>query len=274
MHKTCSPLIKLALAVVGLALISLVSTSACAQTIMTAPNPCGNGQIPVWTTPGQYLCYTLAQYTAQAPGTLNIACPNGGAYNTTLGVWECNNGPSPAFAQLYLNCLNVLGPTGVCDPAGLGTSLVANFLPGTSELARVTAAVELVSNRNAGWSTLCAVWAVTEPGSLQDWQQLIMDASCTLLGLFGGSVTPPTIQLFTPQISGLQVEINGVTLPSTPGATITGIVWNWGDGALTTSWFLASHTYARSGTYSVTATATDSNGLTQSATTSVTVSGS
>ena len=80
----------------------------------------------------------------------------------------------------------------------------------------------------------------------------------------------PTITLFKPNINGLSVSINGVTLPTVTGASITGIVWNWGDGHKITGWFPQSHTYSQAGTYNVDVISTDSNGRSQSA--SITVS--
>ncbi|MGA2077913.1 MAG: PKD domain-containing protein [Terriglobia bacterium] len=265
-------LLKFAMAVTVIAILCASRVGA-AETISSLPNPCSAADIPVWTSPGQYSCYTLAQYNAAPAGSLNVACPNGGAYNASVGIWECNNGPSPVISQQYLSCISLLGPIGVCDPIGFGTSLISNFLPGVSEASKVIAAVELVENHTASWATVCATWSLAEPDSLEDWEQLIMDATCPLLEWLGGSWTSPTIQLFAPQVSGLQVTVNGVTEPTTKGATIVSISWNFGDGSpITPHWFPVSYTYAKSGTYSVTATSTDSNGLTQSATTSVTVS--
>ena len=84
----------------------------------------------------------------------------------------------------------------------------------------------------------------------------------------------PTVNLFTPNISGLSAYINGVTLPTVAGAVITGIVWNWGDNSpAMTGWFPEAHTYNQNGTYTITVTSTDSNGQSQSASTTVTVNG-
>src|SRR5256712_10567654 len=83
--------------------------------------------------------------------------------------------------------------------------------------------------------------------------------------------TPPTVNLQTPSVSGMSVTINGVARPTTTGANITKIDWHWGDNQATTGWFPQNHTYLQNGNYTVIATATDNNGLTGSATTSVTV---
>src|SRR2546428_5970951 len=84
--------------------------------------------------------------------------------------------------------------------------------------------------------------------------------------------TPPTVNLQTPSVSGMSVTINGVARPTTTGANITKIDWHWGDNQATTGWFPQNHTYLQNGNYTVIATATDNNGLTGSATTSVTIS--
>jgi hypothetical protein len=75
----------------------------------------------------------------------------------------------------------------------------------------------------------------------------------------------PTINIWITNIGGLCVSINGVTLPTAPGAVITGVVWNWGDGQTMVGWMLETHTYSKPGNYKITATATDSNGQSQMA---------
>ena len=46
---------------------------------------------------------------------------------------------------------------------------------------------------------------------------------------------------------------------STNGATITSVVWDWGDNTATSNKIYAAHQYAFTGSYNVTLTATDSN---------------
>ncbi|MEM4204267.1 MAG: PKD domain-containing protein, partial [Candidatus Methanomethylicaceae archaeon] len=84
---------------------------------------------------------------------------------------------------------------------------------------------------------------------------------------------PPSLTLFEPEIRGLTVTINGVTMPGTPGATITRIQWDWGDGYREDHWFAASHTYSRPGTYTITVTAFQSDGLSITKTITVTLVG-
>jgi len=65
----------------------------------------------------------------------------------------------------------------------------------------------------------------------------------------GGSTTG-TITLFSPQINGLDVSINGVATDNP-----SQIQWDWGDGNTSISYFPATHTYSSAGTYNITATA-------------------
>jgi hypothetical protein len=81
--------------------------------------------------------------------------------------------------------------------------------------------------------------------------------------------TPPTISLSTPVVNGMSVSINGGTVATMPTVSIVSISWNWGDGTTSSSFFPGLHTYAAAGTYTVTATATDSNGLSASVSTTV-----
>jgi len=72
---------------------------------------------------------------------------------------------------------------------------------------------------------------------------------------------PPSLTLYGPEINGLTVRVNGVATPGYQGATVTRIYWDWGDGSSENAWFPASHTYPSGGTYSITATCYQSDGL-------------
>ena len=75
------------------------------------------------------------------------------------------------------------------------------------------------------------------------------------------SSLPPKITLGEPFINGLNVTLNGVTLPGMHGAAVSRIHWDWGDGTSGDNWFPASHTYDRIGSYIVTVTSYQSDGL-------------
>lgn len=86
--------------------------------------------------------------------------------------------------------------------------------------------------------------------------------------------TPPTIRLFQPQANGTNITINGEARATTTGADISSISWSFGDGtSAPNATFPVVHNYPHSGAFSLTAVATDSFGLTQSAQTTVTVGG-
>ncbi|MEM2045421.1 MAG: PKD domain-containing protein [Candidatus Bathyarchaeia archaeon] len=87
----------------------------------------------------------------------------------------------------------------------------------------------------------------------------------------GGAQQPPILTLSDPEIQGLTVTVNGVAMPGTPGATITRIHWDWGDGYREDRGFAASHTYSSPGTYTLTVTAFQSDGLSTSKTKTITV---
>jgi len=84
---------------------------------------------------------------------------------------------------------------------------------------------------------------------------------------------PPNLDLSTPEVDGLRVRVNGVTTPGTPSATVDRIRWDWGDGHSEDYWFPASHTYGSGGTYQITATAYQSDGLSSTKSVTVVVSG-
>jgi PKD repeat protein len=81
----------------------------------------------------------------------------------------------------------------------------------------------------------------------------------------------PVITLYDPQVSGLTVTVNGVASPGYSGASITRIHWDWGDNSGEDHWFPASHKYSKSGTYTVTVTVYQSDGLSASKTITVKV---
>ena len=72
---------------------------------------------------------------------------------------------------------------------------------------------------------------------------------------------PPILTLYDPQIDGLTVIINGIAAPGYKGAKITRIHWDWGDGFSEDRPFPATHTYSKPGTYTITVTAYQSDGL-------------
>lgn len=79
-------------------------------------------------------------------------------------------------------------------------------------------------------------------------------------------------------VSELSIPIMGAWVPfnasgsTDPDGTITSYEWDWGDGSSeVVGTFLAEHTFAMFGTYTVTLTVTDSDGLTSESTASIDV---
>ncbi len=75
---------------------------------------------------------------------------------------------------------------------------------------------------------------------------------------------------FTHSATALVVDVNG-SASSDPDGTIAAYSWNWGDGTAAGTGATASHSYQAAGTYQITLTVTDNEGLTSTATQSVTV---
>jgi|GEM_PF-3205641 WD40 repeat protein len=89
---------------------------------------------------------------------------------------------------------------------------------------------------------------------------LLRDSKIYFFGL-SREATPPILTLYDPQIAGLTVSINGVAAPGYKDAKITRIHVDWGDGFSQDHSFPASHTYSKPGTYTITVTAYQSDGL-------------
>lgn len=101
----------------------------------------------------------------------------------------------------------------------------------------------------------------------------VLLATCVLLAL-AAAVMPAhadELVLGNPEYSECgNVSING-SVSTDPAAF--GLVWDWGDGSKTTSWFPAGHRYAANGTFTVTVTAAACNTLTRTTTAQISNAG-
>jgi PKD repeat protein len=67
------------------------------------------------------------------------------------------------------------------------------------------------------------------------------------------------------------VEINGAATPGVSGTTITKTHWEWGDGNQEDHGFPASHVYSKDGTYTLAVTSYQSDGLSATKSTTITL---
>ncbi|SDO31354.1 PKD repeat-containing protein [Nakamurella panacisegetis] len=104
--------------------------------------------------------------------------------------------------------------------------------------------------------------------------------SLTVTDNWGGSATTTQsitvapnqapVAAFTSQASDLVVAVDGTQSVDADG-TVASYDWNWGDNSPNSAGATASHTYAQSGTYSITLTVTDNQQATGTVTHDVTV---
>ncbi len=80
---------------------------------------------------------------------------------------------------------------------------------------------------------------------------------------YGTAVQPlaPVLAIGDPLINGMTITVNGQTTPGTQGTTIDRIRWDWGDGSVEEHDFPAMHTYYESGSYQLTVSSHQSDGL-------------
>lgn len=90
--------------------------------------------------------------------------------------------------------------------------------------------------------------------------------------LLNGPPPPPPPPMFTYSVQGLEILVDA-SASYDPDGTIVQYLWSWGDGSPNSYGMMASHTYDGPGTYTVTLTTTDNDGLTGTTSHSVTISG-
>jgi PKD repeat protein len=140
---------------------------------------------------------------------------------------------------------------------------------GTLEVRVLPSAGSEASALNQGAPIRSARYAVTEgdPVDVPLQGLIAYPNSFTMQGLAGIPESGPTVQIKS-TVNRMVVSVNGTATPTTSGATITQVEWNWGDGSPSQiGWFPEAHTYSTAGNYTISVTATDSNGLPGSAST-------
>lgn len=132
---------------------------------------------------------------------------------------------------------------------------VATAIPGVGANHGFSAQISVTT---PGTHTLCATAnSVAAPALTKD------------LGCKSVTVTMPPVARFTTSVAALKVSVDGTASTDAQGP-IASYAWKFGDGAYGTG-ATATHTYAAAGTYSITLTATDSLGLTNTVAQAVTI---
>jgi hypothetical protein len=134
--------------------------------------------------------------------------------------------------------------------------------PGATRSATVSVTVPSTPGVYYLWFCTCAHYSMQQAVATYT-TPLTLPANIRIV-VSGVTPVPPSLTLFSPQISALTVTINGVTMPGSQGTTISRIHWDWGDGNSEDHWFPASHTYAGGGTYTISVTSHQSDGLSTS----------
>lgn len=103
----------------------------------------------------------------------------------------------------------------------------------------------------------------------------LVDASAAVAyALNAGGMNPPTAEIVVSANSvpfGTPVDFDGSNSSDTDGGNIVSYDWDLGDGNTSNQVAINDHVYAQAGSYEVTLTVTDNDGLSDSATTSVQV---
>jgi RHS repeat-associated protein len=201
---------------------------------------------------------TAGTYTV----TLTVTDGNGGT-GTVSHTVTILNGPTASFTEtptsgtvplvVNFNASGSTAPTG-----GTITGYSWDFGDGTTSTAENPSHTYTI----AGNYTVTLV--ITDSYGGTDMKTNMVSAA---------AIPPPTASFTaTPASTEIDHNVNFNSTASTPGsgATITGYMWDFGDGSTSTV-ANPSHAYAASGTYTVTLTVTDSDGQHSSMTQTVTI---
>jgi len=211
--------------------------------------------------------------------TLNASVANAVASGVVFGVAAgnstanaCNSSPSSEpsaitvgatdildrFASFsnFGSCVDILAPGVNITSAWMGSNTATNTISGTSMATPHVvgaAALYLQAHPTATASQVAA--ALT--GNATPSKITSVPAGTPNLLLYTGFIAPaPPVARFASSCATLGCAFDASTSTALPGATYG---WDFGD-ATTGSGVTASHTYAASGTYTVTLTVTDANG--------------
>jgi rhamnogalacturonyl hydrolase YesR len=177
-------------------------------------------------------------------------------------------GESTSFVFTVKNTGNILADYHVYFPDGSIFGYVSGTIslnPG--EYGEITLTGRAPSGTSPGTYAVDVYFEMAPHGGM--WQRTTVWGRIQVNILSVG--VPPIFTLSESQVSGLTVTVNGVANPGYEGASITRVHWDWGDGSKEDQWFPATHTYSSAGTYTITVTAYQSDGLSTTKTLSVKV---
>lgn len=188
----------------------------------------------------------------------------GGSSTITTNVFDINGNALPSAPVTFTTTAGTLEPTfGTTDANGIVTATLR-----TSTKATVTANV----GAQGGGATTPPTGGGTTPTAPTTGQasgSVTVDVAAAPAIV----ITPPT----TAPTSGLPSTFTiAITPAATNGSAIRNVIVNWGDGATQdlgapTGTVTVAHTYRSAGSYTITATATDTSGNVVTVATSVTV---
>jgi serine protease len=231
----------------------------------------------------RYAQYVILSPTGTHPDGFNTSSGNFCAWHD----WNGDLGVSSSYGDIAFHNMPYVSDMG----SSCGTSSVRDVRDGFSIVDGHEYA-ELITDQNpaGGWTATsgqenadeCA-WITSGQGA----QQLVTmgngsypmqstwsndtnrcDISHPIVGGSGGGALTASFSVST---SGLTANFTDSSSDTYSGATITGHSWNFGDGTSSTA-TNPSHTYAATGSYTVTETVTDSQGHSANTSKSVSVS--
>ncbi|MEP6905783.1 MAG: S8 family serine peptidase, partial [Gemmatimonadales bacterium] len=232
--------------------------------------------------------YSLALNTAVENSIISgvvyaIAAGNGNAFNipqdacnyspasapSAITIGATDNTDTYAYFSNYGTCVDLSAPGVNITSAWIGSATATNTISGTSMAApHVAGAAALYLQGNPSATPQQVRDALVSNATANAIKSIGTNTPNLLLytGFISAGPTPPVAN-FTYSCTLLTCNFDASSSTAQPGATYD---WTFGDLS-SGSGVTPSHTYAASGTYSVTLTVTDPNG-TSSRTSSVTVS--
>ena len=231
---------------------SFTATSVCAgtATVFTGTASASAGTISSWAWN-----FGSGSSTSSSQNP-SFTYPSSGNYTVTLTATDNNGCTSSATQTVTVSAVPVISFSAAtlsgCAPLTVAfsnsstgaSSFVWDFGDGTSVFS---------STPPSHTYNATGVYTVTVTAT---------NGSCTSTGTVTNMITvnnKPTASFSSGSSVCLGDPINFTNLSTANGTTITGYTWNFGDGSATSSANSPSHTYATSGTFSVTLTANSSS---------------